>query len=187
MKKYIGPRYRTEKDCHRKLLEYLWHTANRGHLIDGMNRFLREVSFISSGHSDNQSEVQFFTEGQDGESAEAQVRRNVREEELLENWVASRRLRDENEAFLSESEDDSDDDDFLPTRAPSSTANVNTTDRRASSRLGNSTTVSSGVRRRVGRPARVVNTTTSSTPTRRGRPSLRGSRGRGRPRASAPN
>lgn len=191
MKIFIAPRYRTEKDCHRKLLEYLWHTANRGHLIEGMNRCLREVYFVPSDSNDTQSEVSFFTEGEDGESAEAQARRNVREEELLENWVAGRRLRDENVDFLSESEDDSDDEDFLPTRAPPSTASVSSADRRASSRL-ETATGSMDVRRRVGRPARAVDTTTtttttSSTPARRGRPPLRGSRGRGRPRTRVPN
>jgi hypothetical protein len=115
LKVFIRPRYRNAQDCPGKILEYLWRQANKGALVEGMRRCLREVAFIPPQRAEGRFEAAFVTVGEDGESQEQQEVRLAREQA----WVSRRRQRDEEDVSLDSSESDggSDDDgDYIPAR-----------------------------------------------------------------------
>jgi hypothetical protein len=184
LKVFIGPRYRNSKDCPGKLLEYLWRYANKGKFIDGMKRCIREVA-VTPGSNDSTELPVFFTAGQDGEGLEARVRRARREEQMFDQWVNRRRVRDEDPSVLSDSDGDNDnsrDGDYIPSVRIARTSPSAEEYIEAEFNVRRSGRVPAAPRRRVGRP---VGTTRSNTAASPGRPSGRGSRGRGRPRGSA--
>lgn len=184
LKVFIGPRYRNVKHCPAKILEYLWRYANNGSLYNGMKRCIREVAITPGNAISNEGPV-FFTAGPDGESLEAQERRTRREERMFEQWILRRRVRDEDEEVLSDSDgdyDDPHDQDYIPPSVglsrPVSFGEENQQEEVNVRRFGRTPVTP---RRRVGRPA--GSTSGTRTVSGRGRPS----RGRGRPRGRSSN
>lgn len=112
VKAFVQPRHRTVAHCPSRLLEYLWRYENRSTgLTRGLQRCLREVSFDARDTAGSSEDFDWITRAEDGNSQASTGSVNgVAPPDVREPF----QLQPGYDSDASSSEDDTDDEDWLP-------------------------------------------------------------------------
>ena len=84
VKDLVSPRYRTKRQCPKKLLEYLWRWYNHGNQWEALERCLKTVSFpLPEAEREGSDNLRLITEEGMDEGEEKEIGEHNQEESII--------------------------------------------------------------------------------------------------------